>query len=120
MRESVRTAEDANAGTRPHAPAEAGVAPAAHWRARRVGRSPGRSRAGERGARTRPERGRCPQLGAIDVGGASFQELVQVEERLEEGALAGAVRAEEEREGGEVDALAGGDAFEVFELEGGY
>lgn len=59
------------------------------------------------------------QLGAIDVGRAALDQLVQVDERLQDAALARAVRAEEQRQRSEVDALPGRDALEILDLEGG-
>ena len=59
-----------------------------------------------------------PELGAVYIRGTAFEQLVQVEERLQDGALAGAVCAEQERERREVDALTRRDAFKVLELKG--
>ena len=59
------------------------------------------------------------QLGAIDVGGAALDQLVQIDERLQDTALARAVRAEEQRQRSEIDALASPDALEVLDLERG-
>ena len=57
------------------------------------------------------------KVSPIDISFPSLQELVDVDQRLQHGTLAGAVGAEQQREWRELDALSSCHAFEVLELE---
>ena len=59
------------------------------------------------------------QLGLVYIDVTVAQDLVRVAERLEDRALAGAVAAEEQGDGPQVDADGCSDALEVFNFDGG-